>query len=424
MTTDTLRTGAPSDRLTPKVGVANAGAIDELSSAERPDHACGTVDDVRWQAVLRRDASMDGAFVYAVKTTSVYCRPSCASRRAKRQNVAFYDLPREAESAGFRACLRCRPTEPSTLQRNARMVEAACRTLETATEAPSLADLAAAAGNAPHHFHRIFKAHTGLTPLAWYAAARSRRAADALEEGERPASAAFGAGFASLSRFYDMAAARFGMAPATVRAGGQGEVLVTAQGRSSLGIVTAAFSRRGVAAVRLSDSAADGIGPLLALFRHALLIDGGADFEALLAEVIAGIEEPAQAAELPLDIRGTAFEERVWAALRAIPLGTTATYGEIAAALGHPGAHRAVARACAANTIAVFIPCHRVIRADGSLAGYRWGVERKAALIAAERGDGGGWRFARSAPAGSACTMDDRVAGPGEGRDAMEAVDG
>lgn len=239
----------------------------------------------------------------------------------------------------------------------------------------------------PHHFHRTFRAHTGLTPRAYFEGARTRRAAAALDRGERASEAALSSGFGSLARFYDGVVARFGMTPSAVRAGGQGEVIVVGQGRCALGVVTVAFSRRGVAAVRLTDGTADGVGEVIALFPRALLVSGGRDFDDLVAEVVSAVNEPERAAELPLDIRGTAFEQRVWAALRAIPVGTTATYGQVAAALGAPSAHRAVARACGANPIAVLIPCHRVVRADGSLAGYRWGLARKRALLRAEGAD-------------------------------------
>lgn len=360
-------------------------SLQELSARCGDAGAVDTQDEERWAAVLARDADADGAFVFAVTSTGVYCRPSCPARRPARRNVVFYALAQEAKKAGFRPCRRCRPDEMSASQRAALAVEEACRTLEAAAAPPPLHDLAGAAGMSPHHFHRIFRAHTGLTPRAYYEAARVRRAERALGEAESVTDAAHAAGFASLSRFHERAAARFGMAPSAVRAGGQGEVVVVAQGHSALGMITVAFSRRGVCAVRLTDTAQEGVGEILALYRHAFVVAGGADFDTLVAEVIGAVEEPARAEELPLDIRGTAFEERVWAALRAIPVGTTATYGEIAAALGAPTAHRAVARACGANRIAVLIPCHRVVRADGSLAGYRWGVERKRALLEAER---------------------------------------
>ncbi|WP_108662334.1 bifunctional DNA-binding transcriptional regulator/O6-methylguanine-DNA methyltransferase Ada [Acuticoccus kandeliae] len=341
-------------------------------------------DEARWAALVARDAEADGTFVFAVVTTGVYCRPSCAARRPLRKNVRFYALGREAEADGFRPCKRCRPTEMSSHQKAVLAVEAACRAIEAADRPPTLDALAAEAGMSAFHFHRLFKAHTGLTPKAYGDAARMRRASDALGAGDNVAESAFGSGFGSLSRFYDAAAERFGMAPARMRAGGEGEVIVVAQGPSALGSVSVGFTRRGVCAVKLTDTAEEGREVLAALYRHALLVDGGADFDGMLAEVIAAVEEPRQAAELPLDIRGTAFEERVWGALRAIPIGTTTTYGEIAAALGQPTAHRAVARACGANKIAVLIPCHRVIRSDGTLAGYRWGLSRKRALLAKE----------------------------------------
>lgn len=339
-------------------------------------------EDSRWSVVCARDGEYDGAFVYAVATTGVYCRPSCPSRRPNRENVSFYALPREAEAAGYRPCKRCRPTELSRAQRNALMVEAACRAL--AAGPVPLADLAAAAGVSAHHLHRTFKAHTGTTPAQYARALRARRAADALAAGERPAGAAFAAGFASLSRFYDEAAERFNVAPSSLRRGGVGEVIVLAAAPSWLGTVTVAFSRQGIAAVRLNDSEAAGRAEVEAQFQGALLIEGGAPFAALVEDVVAAVREPYLAAELPLDVRGTAFEERVWAALRQIPIGTTASYAEVAAAIGAPAAHRAVARACGANRIAVLVPCHRVVRSDGSLAGYRWGVERKRALLETE----------------------------------------
>ncbi|RAI04455.1 bifunctional DNA-binding transcriptional regulator/O6-methylguanine-DNA methyltransferase Ada [Acuticoccus sediminis] len=339
-------------------------------------------EDPRWIAVCDRDAEQDGAFVYAVATTGVYCRPSCPSRRPLRRNVSFFALTGDAEAAGYRPCRRCRPTEMSPAQRNALMVEAACRSL--AAGPVPLAELAEAAGVSAHHFHRTFKAHTGTTPAQFARACRARRAAEALAAGDRPAGAAFAAGFASLSRFYDEAAARFTVHPSALARGGRGEVIVVTSGASALGIVTVAFSRQGIAAVRLTDTEAEGRQEIDGIFRDALVVDGGEPFEALLGDVLAAVEEPSLAAELPVDIRGTAFEERVWGALRDIPIGTTASYAEVAAAIGAPTSHRAVARACGANRIAVLVPCHRVVRADGSLAGYRWGVERKKTLLAKE----------------------------------------
>lgn len=348
------------------------------------DHHPYADDDARWAAVLSRDGEADGAFVYAVVTTGVYCRPSCPSRRPARRNARFFALNREAEAAGFRACKRCRPTQLSDRQRMALAVEAACRTLEAAERTPTLAELAAEVGSSPYHFQRLFKAHTGLTPRQYHAAHRAERTATALAGAQSVTHAAFAGGFASLSTFYEATAARHGIAPSALRDGGAGEVIISAQTECPLGWLTAAFSRKGIAAVRLTDTAEAGIGEVDALFPRALVLPGGKEFAALVAEVAETIREPERAAELPLDIRGTAFEERVWTALRAIPVGSTATYGEIAAVIGAPKGHRAVARACAANRVAILIPCHRVVRADGSLAGYRWGPERKAALLATE----------------------------------------
>ncbi|MEM8663991.1 MAG: methylated-DNA--[protein]-cysteine S-methyltransferase [Pseudomonadota bacterium] len=271
----------------------------------------------------------------------------------------------------------------SRAQTDALALENACRAIST-EDAPRLERLAADAGKSAHHFHRLFKAHTGLTPKGFEAAVTGKRMVGALAKGPTVTDAAFAAGFSSLSRFYDAAAERLGLAPSSMLAGGHGEVIVTAQARVELGVVTAAFSRTGVAAITIADEAADGLGEIVARFRHAMIVDGGADFDAFMEAVLEGLSEPEKAAELPLDIRGTAFEARVWEALKKIPIGTTASYGEIAAAIGAPTAHRAVARACGSNAHAVAIPCHRVVRADGSLSGYRWGVSRKRALIDAE----------------------------------------
>lgn len=344
-------------------------------------------DAARWAAVVGRDAQADGAFVYAVRTTGVYCRPSCPARRPKRENVRFFALTREAERAGYRACARCRPSEPSTAQRQARAVEAACAALREDPALP-LARLASSAGLSSHHFHRVFKAHTGLTPRAFARGVRTKTLASAFAEGARPVDAAFAAGFNSLSQLYDEAA-QSGLTPSALARGAPGEVIVTGAARCSLGGVHVAFSRVGIAAVHLDVEGSPSAGVTFdALFANALLIEGGADFDRLVASVVRAIEEPALAAELPLDVRGTAFECRVFAALRKIPVGTSATYGEIAAAVGAPRAHRAVARACASNRVAVLIPCHRVVRADGALSGYRWGVDTRRALLEAEASHG------------------------------------
>lgn len=344
--------------------------------------------DARWAAFERRDPSHDGEFVIAVRTTKIYCRPSCPAKRPLRRNVVFFALPREAEAAGYRACKRCRPNEMSPRQRDALAVEAACRAIEEAEGPLDLETLAGVAQMSRHHFHRTFKAHVGLTPRAYASARRTARSVAALLDGERVADAAFASGYGSLTQFYEAAGKRFGMAPSAVRAGAHGETILTAQRRTPLGVVSAAFSARGVCGVVLADTLKEGQAAIEARFPKARFVSDDRGCEAALDVVLAAMEEPALAEELPLDIRGTAFEERVWAALRTIPAGTTRTYGEVADLIGAPTAHRAVARACGANRHAVVIPCHRVVRADGGLGGYRWGLSRKKALLAKEKRDG------------------------------------
>ncbi len=341
-------------------------------------------DNARWQAICARDASADGAFVFAVTTTGIYCRPSCPARRPKRENVRFFALPREAEAAGFRPCRRCRPRDLSTAQRHALLIEAACRQIETSAREPTLAELANAAGLSPSYFHRLFRAVVGVTPKHYARTARAGALRQTVRKAPSVTAAAFESGHESLRRFYDRALAALGMTPRAFRAGAEGEVILFAAAPSTLGVVTAAFTRRGVCAVRLNDRAADGEAELRALFPKACLVAAGNRLTSLIAQVVAAIEEPARAAELPLDIRGTAFEQRVWRALRDIPVGTTASYSAIAAGIGAPMAQRAVARACGANPAAVLVPCHRVVRADGGLGGYRWGIARKERLLARE----------------------------------------
>ncbi len=341
-------------------------------------------DEARWRAACERDAAVDGTFVFAVKTTGVYCRPSCPSKRATRENVCFFELNREAEAAGFRPCKRCRPNEISTAQSHALAVEAACRRLETGEFEPSLDELARDAGLSRFHFHRVFKQIVGMTPKQYARGARAPSLREAVKTAASVTAAAFESGHESLHRFYDNALVACGMTPRTFRASARGEVIIYAFANTTLGIVTAAFTRNGVCAVRITETAEKGVRALRRLFPAALLIFGEGDFERLVNRVAAAIEEPERADELPLDIRGTAFQQRVWNALRNIPVGTTMTYSEIAAMIGAAHAQRAVAQACGANPAAVLVPCHRVVRADGGLGGYRWGVERKRVLLARE----------------------------------------
>ncbi|WP_430912694.1 bifunctional DNA-binding transcriptional regulator/O6-methylguanine-DNA methyltransferase Ada [Methylobacterium sp. sgz302541] len=351
--------------------------------APAPESAFAT-EAARRAALAARDRRADGLFVYAVRTTGVYCRPSCAARPARPENVGFHPTCEAAEAAGFRPCLRCRPNEPSREERQAQALARACRLIEEAETPPPLADLARAAGMSAFHFHRVFKAATGVTPRAYAAARRSERVAEGLREGASVTRAVFEAGFNASSRFYEEAGARLGMSPRAYKAGGTGAAIRFAVAQCSLGAILVAATDKGVCAILLGDDPAALVRDLEDRFPKAELIGGDAAFERLVARVVGFVEAPARGLDLPLDIGGTAFQQRVWAALRKIPAGRTASYAEIARAIGEPAAVRAVARACGANAIAVAIPCHRVVRADGALSGYRWGVERKRDLLARE----------------------------------------
>jgi AraC family transcriptional regulator of adaptative response/methylated-DNA-[protein]-cysteine methyltransferase len=342
------------------------------------------LDAERWRAVLTRDARADGAFFYSVRTTGVYCRPSCASRRPRREHVEFHPTTQAAERAGFRPCKRCRPTGASLAARRAAAVAGACRRIERADEMPSLDALARNAGMSRFHFHRVFRSIAGVTPRAYAAAHRARRVRRQLRHTNTVTEAIYEAGFNSSGRFYAAAASILGMTPTTFRSGGAGETIHFAVGRSSLGCVLVGATDKGICTITLGDHAADLTGELQKRFPRASLLKGGDEFEGLIARVIRLVEEPAAGCDLPLDVRGTAFQQRVWQELRAIPPGSTVSYTEVARRIGAPAAVRGVAQACAANPVAMAIPCHRVVRADGTLAGYRWGIERKRALLERE----------------------------------------
>jgi AraC family transcriptional regulator of adaptative response/methylated-DNA-[protein]-cysteine methyltransferase len=344
-------------------------------------------DDDRWQAVLDRDDAADGRFVTCVRTTGIYCRPSCPARHPKRENVFFAATPAEAERAGYRPCKRCHPNGQSTAQRNARAVADACRTIAEQEMAPSLAELAGSAGMSPYHFHRIFKEVTGLTPKSYAAAHRADRVRAHLANTPSVTRAIYEAGYGSNGRFYATAPETIGMTPTAYREGGVGTRIRFAVGQSSVGSVLVAATERGICAIRFGDDPEALVRDFQDQFAGAELIGNDEAFGRTVAAVIGAIEEPDQRFDLPLDVRGTAFQHRVWQALRTIPAGTTATYTEIAGRIGTPGSARAVAHACATNPVAVAIPCHRVVRQDGDLAGYRWGVERKRALLAREAGN-------------------------------------
>jgi AraC family transcriptional regulator, regulatory protein of adaptative response / methylated-DNA-[protein]-cysteine methyltransferase len=355
-----------------------------IRTMTKPQVSSGLDADRCWAAVAARDKASDGQFYYSVATTGVYCRPSCAARRANRKNVAFYKSCKDAEAAGFRPCKRCKPNEPSLAAQYAQKVAEACRSIEAAEEAPTLDELAAEIGVSPYHFHRVFKAITGVTPKAYAVAHRQQRVRANLKRSNSVTEAIHESGFNSSGRFYADSAAVLGMTPSDFRNGGVNADMRFAIGDCSLGSILVAASNKGISAIFLGDDPDDLLRTLQDRFPKANLIGGDRVFEEVVAKVVGLIEEPATSFDLPLDVRGTAFQHRVWQALRDIPAGTTATYSEIAKRIGMPKAMRAVAAACAANKLAVAIPCHRVVRNDGSLSGYRWGVERKRTLIARE----------------------------------------
>jgi AraC family transcriptional regulator, regulatory protein of adaptative response / methylated-DNA-[protein]-cysteine methyltransferase len=346
--------------------------------------ATSTTLDPRWDAVVARDRAADGRFVYAVATTGVYCRPSCAARRPNPRNVTFHATTADAIRAGFRPCKRCRPDGPPLEQRRAALVADACRLIERAETAPRLGALARRAGLSVFHFHRVFKSVTGVTPKAYAAARRRQRVRGALKRRATVTEAIFEAGFNSGGRFYAASERMLGMTPTDFRAGGAHAQIRFAVGECSLGSIAVAASERGVCAILLGDDPDALVADLQRRFPRASFVGGDRAFERTVARVVGLIDNPGTGLDLPLDVRGTAFQQRVWDALRAVPPGSTTTYAAVAARIGAPGAARGVARACAANPIAVAIPCHRVIRQDGGLAGYRWGVERKAALLKKE----------------------------------------
>jgi AraC family transcriptional regulator of adaptative response/methylated-DNA-[protein]-cysteine methyltransferase len=346
--------------------------------------------DPRWTAVLARDARADGTFVFAVRTTGVFCRPSCAARRPKPQNVELFADAAAAQRAGYRACRRCAPVGRAPAREQADLVAALCRVIDAAESPPSLRELAADAGLSPWHLQRVFKAAVGLSPREYAAARRRERVRDALAAGAPVTAALHAAGYGSSGRFYGEAETVLGMAPARYRAGGVGEVVQFATAPCALGHVLAAATAKGVCAILLGDEPRALGDELRQRFPRAELRPAGADFAATLTAVCGLVDAPGSRCELPLDVRGTAFQQRVWQALRTIPAGARVSYTQLAARLGMPNGSRAVARACAQNPIAVAVPCHRVVRKGGELAGYRWGLARKRALLAreAEGGDG------------------------------------
>lgn len=340
--------------------------------------------DPRWAMLITRAPEARRQFFYSVKSTGVYCRPSCPARIPNPENVQFHETCVDAEQAGFRPCKRCKPNQPSLKERYAAKVAAACRLIEGSEGLPELGELASHAGLNRFHFHRVFKSVTGVTPKSYATAQRANRVRAELGRSQSVTQAIFGAGYNSSARFYEKSDELLGMTPTDFRAGGANAAIRFAIGECSLGSILVAASERGVCAISLGDDPEKLAREFQERFPRAELIGGDAQFEIWVAQVVGYVDDPAIGLDLPLDIRGTVFQQRVWQALRDIPIGSTATYTEVAQRLGAPKSARAVARACATNVLAIAIPCHRVVRSDGSLSGYRWGVERKRALLKRE----------------------------------------
>src|SRR5712671_4031053 len=344
----------------------------------------GVANDPRWARVLARDRTADGTFWYSVATTGVYCRPSCPSRAANPKNVQMHVTLADAKATGFRPCKRCHPDGPSIDAENVAIVARACRLIEESEEEPSLNALAEAVGRSASYFHRSFKAATGLTPKDYAAAHRAAKVREGLVSGSSVTEAIYDAGYNSSGRFYEKSTDMLGMTPTQFRTGGANEEIHFAVGQTSLGAILVASSTKGVASILLGNDPDELIRNLQDRFPKARLIGADRDYEALVARVVGFVETPVIGLNLPLDVRGTAFQQRVWQALQKIPVGETVSYAEVARRIGSPKAVRAVAYACAVNNLAVAIPCHRVVRNDGSLSGYAWGVERKRVLLARE----------------------------------------
>jgi AraC family transcriptional regulator of adaptative response/methylated-DNA-[protein]-cysteine methyltransferase len=341
----------------------------------------GVALDRRWAQIVTRDRSADGQLWYSVATTGIYCRPSCPSRTANPKNVQLHDTLQAAKATGFRPCKRCNPDGLADDRGNVAIVARACRLIEQSEEEPSLADLARTVGRSPSYFHRLFKATTGLTPKDYAYAHRARKVRQCLARGDRVTEAIYDAGFNSSGRFYAKSTGMLGMTPTQYRSGGSNEDIRFAIGESSLGSILVASSRQGVAAILLGDDPDELLRDLQDRFPNARLVGADSVYEALVARVVGFVEAPGVGLDLPLDVRGTVFQQRVWQALQDVAPGQTVSYAEIARRIGAPKSVRAVAGACAANSLAIAIPCHRVVRNDGTHSGYAWGVERKRALL-------------------------------------------
>lgn len=342
--------------------------------------------EVYWQAVEARDSRFDGVFVYGVRSTGIYCKPSCPSRRPRREKVEFFHGREEAEAAGFRACLRCKPREAAAPDPRAELVLQVCRRIEEREGvAPSLEELGAESGVSPHYLQRTFKSLTGITPRQYAAALRLRLFKSKVKEGVDVTAAMYDAGYGSSSRLYESASDRLGMTPATYRRKGKGMNIAYAIADSHLGRLLVAATERGVCSVQLGDADAELEAALAAEYPAAEIARDRTRLGELVEDILQHLEGARPDLGLPLDLQATAFQLRVWDELRRIPYGSTRSYAEVAEAIGQPTATRAVARACATNPVALVTPCHRVVRTGGALGGYRWGVGRKERLLEQER---------------------------------------
>lgn len=335
----------------------------------------------RWRAVLARDHAANGAFVLAVTSTGIFCRPICPAKRPCRDRVIFYDTPAEARRAGYRACLRCKPEDEAFGRRHTDAIARATSLIRDSKSMPSLAQLAKSAGMSAFHFHRLFRRTVGVTPRQFRAQIMVDRAKASLRGGETVTASLYDAGFSSNGRFYETVAGRMGMTPTKVGAGGTDETIRFVVRRCELGLVLVAATEKGICEVWLGEDAALLSRRLKTAYPQATMASRDPRMSAMIKQVITLVDRPSTGIVLPLDLRGTSFEMQVWEALRRIPIGQTKTYGEIAAAIGHPRAARAVGSACARNHVAVVVPCHRAVGADKKLHGYRWGLERKRKLL-------------------------------------------
>ena len=343
------------------------------------------LEEKYWQAVLTRDNRSDGTFVYAVRSTGIYCNPSCSARRPRREQVIFFPQPEAAEQAGFRACRRCRPQEASVYELQAEMVQRACRYIETHLEGPlTLGALGKEVSVSPYHLQRVFKRIMGITPRQYAQAYRLGQLKQQLKEGETVTTALYNTGYGSSSRLYEQAPAQLGMTPAAYRRGGKSVHIGYTIVDCSLGRLLIAATEKGICSICLGDSDADLETALFSEYPAAEIQRDGVELSQWVNTLLNHLNGQQPQLNLPIDVQATAFQWRVWESLRAIPYGSTRSYGEIAQELGDPKAARAVARACATNPVAIVVPCHRVVREDGSLGGYRWGLERKRQLLAQE----------------------------------------